>query len=87
MYHGTATKFEKSIDESGLISKSRLYVHLSTGIETAIQVGARHGEVLIYVVDCQKMIQDGYTFFQSKNGVWLIRSVPKKYLKKLGNHI
>lgn len=30
LYHGTGEKYVESIDEIGLISKSRLYVHLST---------------------------------------------------------
>ena len=29
LYHGTATKYEESIETQGLIPKSRLYVHLS----------------------------------------------------------
>lgn len=36
LYHGTAAKYECAIDEQGLISKSRLYVHLSSDIDTQI---------------------------------------------------
>lgn len=83
LYHGTGQKYAFSIDQQGLIPKSRLYVHLSSDIETATKVGQRHGKPVVYRVDCQRMYSDGYVFFQSKNGVWLTKTVPPKYLEKL----
>ena len=47
LYHGTREKYRSSIDEQGLIPKSRLYVHLSTDIDTAIKVGSRHGKPVV----------------------------------------
>ena len=44
LWHGTGEKYVASIDESGLIPKSRLYVHLSCDIDTAAKVGARYGK-------------------------------------------
>lgn len=82
LWHGTGAKYVASIDEQGLIPKSRLYVHLSADYETAVKVGARHGKPEIYQVDCKAMVQDGYDFFLSVNGVWLTKVVPVKYLKK-----
>ena len=38
LYHGTGEKYVKSIDEQGLIPKSRLYVHLSGDETTAKKV-------------------------------------------------
>ena len=66
----------------GLIPKSRLYVHLSKDPETARQVGARHGELVLYVVSAGQMFRDGYKFYLSKNGVWLTKEVPVKYLER-----
>lgn len=83
LYHGSAIKFEQSIDSTGLISKSRLYVHLSTDYDTAVKVGKRHGEPVIYRVLSGKMAADGFEFFLSENGVWLTKSVPAEYLEKL----
>lgn len=82
LYHGTATRFEDEIDKKGLLPQTRLYVHLSSDIETATNVGQRHGKVIIYKIKCQEMIKDGYEFKISKNGVWLIENVPPKYLEK-----
>ena len=83
LYHGTGEKFVPAIDREGLISKSRLYVHLSKDVETARNVGARHGKPVIYKVKSGEMARNGIKFYQSVNGVWLVGAVPLKYLVKL----
>ena len=84
LWQGTGEKYVSSIDQQGLISKGRLYVHLSADIETAKKVGSRHGKPVIYTIDCRKMAEDGYRFYLSANGVWLTKSVPPQYLRKEG---
>ena len=84
LWHGTATKYEASIDEQGLIPKSRLYVHLSRDRETAVKVGQRHGKPVLYIVKAGEMSRDGYKFYLSKNGVWLTKEGPGRYLCKEG---
>ncbi len=83
LYHGTGEKYVSSIQMQGLIPKSRLYVHLSLDIDTAVKVGARHGKPIVYQVDASKMIANGYKFYLSANGVWLTEKVPAKYLKNI----
>ena len=83
LYHGTGEKFVASIDREGLIPKSRLYVHLSKDIETATNVGARHGKPVIYEVKSGEMVEAGIKFYQSVNGVWLVKAVPLEYLVKM----
>ncbi len=82
LYHGTAVKYEESIDREGLIPKSRLYVHLSGDEETARKVGSRHGKPVIYRIRSGEMHRDGHIFYRSVNGVWLIKAVPVKYMEK-----
>ena len=82
LWHGTGEKFTSSIDAQGLIPKSRLYVHLSKDKETAVKVGSRHGKPVLYIVKAMEMYRDGYKFYLSKNGVWLTKEVPVKYLEK-----
>ena len=82
LYHGTGEKYVSSIDEQGLIPKSRLYVHLSEDIETAIRVGTRHGKPVVYRVLADRMSDDGMVFYKSVNDVWLTKAVPVEYLKK-----
>lgn len=81
LYHGTGSRFVKSIQEQGLLPMERLYVHLSTDVETATNVGKRHGTPVIFQVNAEHMQKDSYDFFQSVNGVWLTKEVPTKYLE------
>ena len=83
LYHGTGEKYVSSINDMGLIPKSRLYVHLSKDMETAVNVGKRHGKPVIYVVDSKKMAADGYKFYLSVNNVWLTKKVPVEYLRMI----
>ena len=83
LWHGTGGKYVSSIDAQGLIPKGRLYVHLSSDMETARKVGSRHGRPVIYEVDCREMLSDGFRFYQSVNLVWLTKEVPARYLRKL----
>ena len=82
LYHGTGMKYCNSIDRDGLIPKSRLYVHLSKDIDTAINVGSRHGDPVVYKVKAKEMYNGGYKFYLSANGVWLTKEVPIVYLEK-----
>lgn len=82
LWHGTGEKYVSSIDVQGLLPKSRLYVHLSKDKDTATKVGLRHGKLVLYVVKATDMYRDGYKFYLSKNGVWLTKEVPAKYLVK-----
>ena len=79
LWHGTAEKYVESINQIGLIRKSRLYVHLSKDYETAKTVGSRHGKPSVYQVNAKKMAADGYPFYLSVNGVWLTKEVSVRY--------
>lgn len=83
LWHGTGEKYAAAIEVQGLISKSRLYVHLSADYETAVAVGRRHGRPVVYQIDTNAMAADGYVFYLSVNGVWLTKAVPAKYIKRV----
>jgi putative RNA 2'-phosphotransferase len=80
LYHGTAAKYIQAIKDEGLISKSRLYVHLSSDRETAVNVGARHGKPVVLTIDSAGMSKNGFKFYLSDNKVWLTKSVPTEYI-------
>ena len=83
LYHGTAVRFLENIEKEGLKPMSRLYVHLSKDIETALKVGKRHGEPVVLKVCSGNMYQNGHQFFLSENGVWLTKKVDGQYLQKI----
>jgi putative RNA 2'-phosphotransferase len=80
LFHGTAERFWPAIQVEGLSKRSRHHVHLSLDGETARQVGARHGSLLVLCVDSGAMQRGGYLFYLSANGVWLTNAVPPHYL-------
>ncbi len=82
LYHGTATRFLKSIQKEGLKPMSRLYVHLSKEKETAQKVGERHGKPVVLKIDAKAMYENGEKFYLSANGVWLTKSVAPSYLSE-----
>ena len=59
----------------------RHHVHLSADTETARVVGARHGCPVLFQVDAAAMVQAGYLFYRSDNGVWLTDAVPPEFLR------
>lgn len=82
LYHGTASRYLKAIFKTGLKPQRRQYVHLSADPETATAVGTRHGFPAVLIVDASRMAQDGFTFYQADNGVWLTEQVPVRYLSR-----
>lgn len=80
LWHGTGTKYVESIRKTGLVPKSRLYVHMSESYMTAMDTGARHGKPMVFCVKAEDMYKDGYKFYKSANGVWLTKFVPVEYL-------
>lgn len=80
LYHGTADRFVDSIRAEGLVPRSRLQVHLSQDHDTAVKVGARHGNPVVLLVAAAQMQADGLLFYRADNGVWLTDHVPSNYL-------
>jgi putative RNA 2'-phosphotransferase len=80
LYHGTGKKSYDSILKSGIKKMSRQYVHLSHDINTAITVGKRHGEPVVFKIDAVQMYKDGIKFYISENNVVLTDFVSTKYL-------
>ena len=80
LYHGTGSKSVDAILRDGIRKMSRQYVHLSSNINTAIQVGSRHGKAFVLQIDTKQMAQDGCLFYQAENGVWLTDYVATKYI-------
>lgn len=80
LYHGTSERSVGAIKREGLRRMRRHHVHLSADMLTAQRVGARHGRPVVYQVDTAIMRRDGYVFYRSENGVWLVEHVPPEYL-------
>ncbi|WGD33555.1 RNA 2'-phosphotransferase [Olleya sp. YS] len=80
LYHGTVAKFIEAIKENGLQKMSRQHVHLSKDLDTAVKVGTRRGKPIILSVRALDMLNNGFLFYCSENGVWLTDNVPVKFI-------
>ncbi len=82
LLHGTAKKSIAAIRANGLKKMARHHVHLTENREVASAVGKRYGKLIMLEIDSEKMSEDGFIFFKTANGVWLVESVPVEYIKE-----
>ncbi|MCK5903063.1 MAG: RNA 2'-phosphotransferase [Cocleimonas sp.] len=83
LYHGTASRFMKAIQQQGLQKLRREHVHLSTDKNTAWNIGSRHGLPIILKIYADVMYQAGFEFYCSDNGVWLTEHIPTSYFSTI----
>jgi putative RNA 2'-phosphotransferase len=85
LYHGTTDRRWELIKDSGGLNKmQRHHVHLSADAKTAKQVGSRHRQekLLLLEIDAEGMDRAGYQFYVSENGVWLTDTVPIQFINQ-----
>jgi putative RNA 2'-phosphotransferase len=85
LYHGTAEKSVSSILNTGLEKRERQYVHLSLNVQTATQVGGRHGKPVVLTILAAEMQAAGYLFYLSENKIWLADHVPVQFIRLEGS--
>lgn len=81
LFHGTGEKSVASILNTGLEKRDRQYVHLSQDLQTATQVGSRHGKPVVFTILAGEMQAAGYLFYLSENNVWLTDKVPVEFVR------
>lgn len=80
LWHGTASRFLDSIQQTGLSKQKRQHVHLTASQQTALNVGKRYGKPVLLKIAAQQMYHDGFAFYLSDNAVWLTEHIPSHYL-------
>ena len=80
LFHGSGAKYIEGIMREGLKPRKRNYVHLSENIDTARQVGARHGDPVILTIDAEAMCLAGHKFYKAQNEIWLSDAVDIRYI-------
>lgn len=87
LYHGTSRNVIDIIRNEGLKPQSRQYVHLSPDVETAVNVGRRHGgKTCVITIDALEMKRDGKKIYISNNGVYNVDCVEPKYFVAIVNY-
>ncbi len=82
LYHGTTMTAFAKICFEGLDKMERHDVHIHDSEIQAIRSAMRwkSQEPFLIRIDAKQMVQDGFKFYRSSNGVWLTKHVPSKYL-------
>jgi len=81
LFHGTARRFLGRILQVGIERQGRQHVHLSSDAHTARDVGRRHGEPVVLIVEAARLhAEEGADFYVTDNGVWLVERVPAEFL-------
>lgn len=85
LYHGTSNGVKELILAQGLKKMNRECVHLSENFDDAFKIGLRHtcgdsNKVIVFTIKAVDMYIEGYKFYRSEDGVWLVNEVPSKYL-------
>jgi putative RNA 2'-phosphotransferase len=84
LYHGTSHKYLNNIMVEELKPMERQFVHLSEDKSIAIQVGKRRDDdPIVLEINSRAAYEDGLKFYKENNGVWLVKSISSKYIKKL----
>lgn len=84
LYHGTAPGTADVILHQGLKSMNRQYVHLSTDVDTARQVGRRKDpNPIILRVLAGQAHHSGIAFYQGNELVWLADDVPPAFIERV----
>jgi putative RNA 2'-phosphotransferase len=84
LYHGTTHKVFETILIEGLKPMGRQYVHLSSDINTAVQVGKRRDQQpIILKIKAIVAYKNGISFYKGNDKVILADYVPKEYISLL----
>lgn len=81
LYHGTAPKILSAIKLHGLLPMRRQYVHLSTDIAMAKEVGRRKANTpIILKIYAAAASKQNINFYNGNELVWLADQVPAKFI-------
>lgn len=81
LYHGTSPQVLDSISVQGLQPMKRQYVHLSTTVERAIQVGSRYTkQVILLEIRASDAYRAGIEFFHPEPEHYLARAIPADFI-------
>jgi putative RNA 2'-phosphotransferase len=83
LYHGTSAfaAFAIVSKQEGLRPMLRQYVHLSSTVQEAINVGKRKDpNPVILKIDAKKAYEDGVKFYLGNENIWLADFIPANYI-------
>jgi len=84
VFHGTKVRFLENILAQGLNRGERNHVHMSTNVNTAIQVANRHkGETAILIIDGTALVNSGSKIYLTASEIYLTDTVAPEFITEI----
>lgn len=81
LYHGTPQSLVRKILQEGLLPQKREYVHLTSNLETSMEVAKRYSpQITVLKVDTVRATQDGVVFYPTNDDTWLSKFIHSQYI-------
>ena len=80
LYFGTSSCFLDTISNKGILCKENDYVGLYSNYKKAFSCGQKLGYPTVIVVLSKLMHELGHEFYLEDDGIWLTKSIQKKFL-------
>lgn len=81
LYHGTNIHVVDRIQDKGLLSLGRQYVHMTTNYDNALHVAARQSsEIIILTIHAHIAHEAGIIFHQAEEEHYLARKIPPEFI-------
>jgi putative RNA 2'-phosphotransferase len=87
LFHGTSTETVDLIKIEGLQPIDRFYVHLTSNIEYAINVGNAKGEMYILKVRAKAAHDAGIVFRRANSHVWIASEISAKFIESCATEL
>lgn len=81
LLHGTSDKAVPAIRQDGIRPMRRQYVHMTTSLDLAARVGARHGKAHILEIHALRASEAGCAFYRANEFFWLADFVPPEFIR------
>ena len=82
LYHGTSRDRLNSILKRGILPMRRLYVHLTDDRGVALNIGRRHGEPIVLVIDTSILVKTSIKIFRGGR-MYLVKWVPPEAIREV----
>ncbi|OYT39992.1 MAG: RNA 2'-phosphotransferase [Desulfurococcales archaeon ex4484_58] len=83
LYHGTSIDKLDMILVEGIRSMKRKYVHLTTDIVNAREIGRRHGKPVVLIINSRCLEENNIEVYKATDKIYLVKYVPPKCIDKI----
>jgi len=79
LFHGTAREILNTILKEGIKPMKRIYVHLTTEVKEACEVGKRHSRnPIVLVIDAQCLRDRGLQIYRASHIIRIVKYIPPR---------